>query len=309
MHSLLQNLNSIIRSFLTKPKLSLTFLLLVSFGLGSFLAWGLSASFLMLAPFASLIHRCKKMLSGPDLFLGLGIVIFFVLLIWLILMCVTAYYQKKSSDNYLNNLSFSPDWPEKLKLAADLAKTTIPIYYVHTLDHLAFAYGLINPRIIVSRSIVENLDLDELIAVLLHEESHGLRKDPLSIFVIRTLFSGLRRVRLFDRLIEHFLLAMEITADNYALTRLGDKSWSLPSALLKLVEVPNVMPINVTGAITGLDGRIDHLLNSEWRPQLLLSRFERLFLVLYLCLTVGTVYYSLQHLTVWFSCHTYSFFS
>lgn len=308
MHSLLQNLNSIIRSFLKKPKPSFTFLLLVSFGLGSFLAWGLSASFLSLAPFAKLIHSCKEMLSGPDLFLGLGIVIFLVLLIWLILMCVTAYYQKKSLDNYLNNLMFSPKCPEKLKLAADLAKTTIPIYYVHTLDHLAFAYGLFYPRIIVSRSIVENLELDELIAVLLHEESHGLRKDPLRIFVIRTLFSGLRRVRPFDRLIEHFLLAMEISADKFALKRLGDKSWSLPSALIKLVEVPNAMPINVTGAITGLNGRIDHLLDSEWRPQVQLSRLERLFLVLYLCLTLGTVYYSLQHLTVWFTCHTYSLF-
>jgi len=309
VHSLLQNLYSIIRSFLKKPKPSLTFLLLLSFGLGSFLAWGLSASFLSLALFASLIHRCQKMLSGPDLFLGLGIVVLFVLLIWLILMCLTAYYQKKSSDNYLNNLSFSPEWPEKLKLAADLAKTTIPIYYVHTLGHLAFAYGLFYQRIIISRSIVEDLDLDELIAVLLHEESHGLSKDPLRVFLVRTLFSGLRRVRLFDRLIEHFLLSMEITADNFALTRLGDKSWSLPSALLKLVEIPNVMHIDVTGAITGLDGRIDHLLNSEWRPQVQLSRLERLFLVIYLCLTLGTVYYSLQHLTVWFTCHTYSLFS
>ena len=54
-----------------------------------------------------------------------------------------------------------------------------------------FCYGLTHPRVVISLSILDVLDDDELRAVLSHEKYHVERLDPLKIWISRALARGM----------------------------------------------------------------------------------------------------------------------
>lgn len=281
----------------------ISFFMLLILWLGSIISWGISASFLVMAPLANLIHRCIRMIPGPKSFLVLGFFLLTILILWLLHMVVTAYRQHHSLFHFINGLTFSQELPAKLKLAVDVSEITTPVEYTLDTTNLAFSYGLKSPRIVISQTIVQNLELDELIAILLHEESHCVHNDPLRIFLVRMAFSCVRQIKLIPKLVECLLLSTEITADHAAMLRLGDKSWYLASALLKIVQAEIPIPDSVAGATTVLENRINHLIDPTQKPVISILNIDYLSLATYLLLTFGTLFYSLQHLSVWFTCH------
>ncbi len=288
----------------------LIFILLGILEFGSTIAWGISASYLTTAPFVRFIHRCSQMLSSPLFFLGLGALIITILLVWLLRIALTARFRKSETMRYLCSLSLITSKPAKLQSAIKAAGITTPVDYVDSADYLAFAYGFFSVRIVISSKVVELLDEVELTAVILHEQSHCLQKDPLRIFLVQTFFAAFAHLPIFKPMIDYFILTMEINADNYALKHLGEQDWSLAAALLKLLKIQPVSSSTFgdlsVGATTLLDGRIEHLLNSEWYPRFSVGKKELLSLLLYLSLALGTFTYSIQHLTTWFTCHSYT---
>jgi len=51
----------------------------------------------------------------------------------------------------------------------------------------AFCAGLLRPRVYVTSQVVRDLDAEELVAVIAHETHHAHRRDPLRLFVVRSL--------------------------------------------------------------------------------------------------------------------------
>ena len=119
---------------------------------------------------------------------------------------------------------------------------------------MAFCAGWLRPRVYVSTAVVDRLSDTELVAVLAHEQHHGVLRDPLRLAVGRVLCTAL-----------FFLPILRPLHDRYA-----DEAASGPlaSAMLALAATP-------AGGVVGISPeRVDVLLGHappSWRtPRLLL---------------------------------------
>jgi beta-lactamase regulating signal transducer with metallopeptidase domain len=127
-------------------------------------------------------------------------------------------------------------------------------------ESFSFTYGALAPRIVVSRSLVEQATDDELAAVLEHERYHVRNLDPLKVLFARALpptFFYLPALRLFE---QRYVAGRELAADRLAVRRCGRQP--LAGALFKVVRGPQWPELGVAAAIGGpelLDIRIRQL--------------------------------------------------
>jgi Zn-dependent protease with chaperone function len=135
---------------------------------------------------------------------------------------------------------------------------------IETSERAAFCAGYLRPRVYLSRGILEELDHDELRAVVAHERHHLGRRDPLRRLVARALAEGLFFLPILGRTSRRYVDLGELAADQAAVTALDDRR-PLARALLKLSE-HDPMP----HAVAGIDpARVDYLLGdteaNRWR--------------------------------------------
>jgi beta-lactamase regulating signal transducer with metallopeptidase domain len=127
-------------------------------------------------------------------------------------------------------------------------------------ESFSFAYGALTPRIVVSRSLVEQATDAELAAVLEHERYHVRNLDPLKVLFARALpptFFYLPALRLFE---QRYIAGRELAADRVAVRRCGRQP--LAGALFKVVRGPQWPELGVAAAVGGpelLDIRISQL--------------------------------------------------
>ncbi len=99
------------------------------------------------------------------------------------------------------------------------------------LPNPAFTTGWWRPRVFVARDLSERLTTLELEAVLAHEAAHVRRRDPLRLFLMRTLATVLFWLPALARLVSDLADEWEISADDAAA-----RTHALPlaSAILRL---------------------------------------------------------------------------
>lgn len=125
----------------------------------------------------------------------------------------------------------------------------------------AFVAGPIRPVIFVSVALLDVLDLEEMEAVLLHEEHHRRTRAPLRALALgcwSRLLGGLPPV---GRWIECRVTQLEIEADRYALAG-GASSAAMASALIKCDR--STSPLGV-GFASAADVRLRGLLDAGTR--------------------------------------------
>ena len=138
-------------------------------------------------------------------------------------------------------------------------------------EPIAFCYGFLRPRVLVSTGLFDLLPPRELEAVLLHEREHLRRFDPLKMALGKLLVSTGFFVPLLGALYRRFLVEKELAADRAVIAEHGDEV-SLSSALIRLVERRStVQPPLVAGAGEALEARIDALLGDPGRRDLQLG--------------------------------------
>ncbi len=139
--------------------------------------------------------------------------------------------------------------------------------YVDDDSAYAFCYGLLDPRICVSRGLVDLLEAQELEAVLRHERHHLLHRDPLKILLSRALAAGLFFLPVAGELRNRYLAVKEITADEVT-THGGDRNKVvLASALVKLIKAaPQSWPegLAAIGSFNVTQERVQRLVNGYW---------------------------------------------
>ena len=130
-----------------------------------------------------------------------------------------------------------PTPPPRVLALADRYGLAGSVDVVETARLLAFCHGLRRPRICVSTGLCALLDDAELGSVLLHEEAHRRRREPVRL----TLFAGLAHVLRFwpavGPLVAEACLEMEVAADAEAVQRSGSVQ-ALARALLKVLRHP-----------------------------------------------------------------------
>ncbi|WP_233335438.1 M56 family metallopeptidase [Priestia megaterium] len=99
---------------------------------------------------------------------------------------------------------------------------------------LAFTYGFIRPRILISTKLVELLQSDELEAVLEHEYYHCMCRDPLKVSIWLSLTRVCSFLPVSLKLFQGYAVKKEVAADAFAIRQVGVRA--VASALYKLLE-------------------------------------------------------------------------
>jgi Zn-dependent protease with chaperone function len=131
---------------------------------------------------------------------------------------------------------------------------------------LAFCYGLLRPRICISTGLAETLTDKELSGVLLHEDYHCRRYDPLRGLAVEVVAAMLFFLPVAAELRDGFLTATEVEADRYAVRLAGRPS--LAGALHKIMSHPLAIRVSAPG-IAGFNAtevRIAELLGDRAIP-------------------------------------------
>jgi Zn-dependent protease with chaperone function len=161
--------------------------------------------------------------------------------------------------------------PEALAQAAWQTGLAGRVVLVDAADSFSFVYGMMTPRVAVSRGLLERATSGELQAVLEHEGYHVRNIDPLKAAIVRVLSEALFFLPALDSLRARYVASRELAADRRAVALCGRRS--LVGALLKVVRGPDWSEQAGAAAISSpelLDVRLIQLeTGSEPKPEAL----------------------------------------
>lgn len=125
--------------------------------------------------------------------------------------------------------------PKKLQiLAADLNLAS-KVKLINSHVPIAFCFGLRQPKIYISSSLVKTMSPLELKAILLHERYHLKNHDSLALFIGKVSESLFPFFPVISDLVKNFRIKREINADNEAVKILGNRD-VISGAIRKLLE-------------------------------------------------------------------------
>lgn len=159
--------------------------------------------------------------------------------------------------------------PDDLERAAERVGLAGRVAFVDTAESFSFVFGVLSPRVAVSRGLCLAVSADELCAVLEHERYHVRNFDPLKAILSRVVLTMLFFLPVLHSLGARYATARELAADRHAASRCG--RGPLAGALLKIGGEPQLDEPEVTAAFgaqqllearvlqleTGLEPRVD----------------------------------------------------
>jgi Zn-dependent protease with chaperone function len=150
--------------------------------------------------------------------------------------------------------------PDELALTASEVGLGGRIVLIDASERFSFAYGVLTPRVAISRGLVVGVSDEELRAVLEHERYHVCNLDPLKIVFVQALSAAFFFLPALDSLRVRYLAGRELAADRRAVTACGRRP--LVGALLKVVRGPDWSELDGVAALGGpelLDVRVAQL--------------------------------------------------
>jgi Zn-dependent protease with chaperone function len=139
--------------------------------------------------------------------------------------------------------------PAELAGAAAQSGLDGRVVFVDASESFSFAYGVLTPRVAVSRGLLEGASRQELRAVLEHERYHVCNLDPLKVVLVRALSAALFCLPALDSLRARYVAGRELAADRRAVAVCGCRP--LAGALLKVVRGPEWSELGVAASIGG----------------------------------------------------------
>lgn len=150
--------------------------------------------------------------------------------------------------------------PPSVASASERVGLSGRVRYVDSSEPFSFTYGAFTPRVAVSRGLVEQVNDDELVAVLEHERYHVSNLDPLKVMLARALPAGFFYLPMLRDYERRYVAGRELAADRQAVDSCGRRS--LAGALFKVVRGPGWPELRAAAAIGGpelLDVRVAQL--------------------------------------------------
>ena len=180
-------------------------------------------------------------------------------------------------------------WRAALAAGVDPARISV----VTGLPSAAFTVGWWRPRVYIARETADGLTLEQLSAVVAHENAHLRRRDPLRLSLLRFVSCTLFWLPAFRRLAADISDEAEILADDAAAVTV--QPLVLASAIVQVAKSVSRAPVSTAAvgfhSAALLDRRVRRLLGQEPTPASHLTRRSLLgaALALSLVLTSGTV--------------------
>ena len=160
-----------------------------------------------------------------------------------------------------------------LETAAASMKIGRRIDLVDAEPAFAFTYGFLQPRVVLSRGLVDRSTPAELRAILEHESYHAQNLDPLKLVAVRAASDAFFFLPAIRQLTTSYLLDRELAADRRALTRAGTQP--LTAALMTVLSPTHGFEAPVAAALGGseqLSARVEQLESGREPPPADLNR-------------------------------------
>ncbi|QPC83119.1 M56 family metallopeptidase [Phototrophicus methaneseepsis] len=220
------------------------------------------------------------------LFLGILLIVGIVILLWQI-------WRTQSCTKELLNL-VKVDMPADVRtLISGRNIDPEKVVLVQSSEPTAFCFGFLNPQVCLSTGLVNLLSKKQLQAVLLHEDYHRQRCDPLRILLLNTLCSTLFFLPFVQEWRRLFEIQLELNADQYAVELTG--KGALAGALYQLLShASHPTLINNKGVVAaGLSAnnlRVAALLGNRSTPERISLRsiISTTFILWVLCFILMT---------------------
>lgn len=134
-------------------------------------------------------------------------------------------------------------------IALGAAQAGVPLRFLRVVPGLptpAFTAGWIRPLIYISAELDSTFSIEQLAAIIAHEDAHRRRRDPLRLSVLRFLACVLFYLPALRRLADDMADEAEIDADDEAACRYVDPL-ILASAIVDLASYPGLLGTAAVG--------------------------------------------------------------
>lgn len=121
----------------------------------------------------------------------------------------------------------------------------------------AFCFGLLRPRVVVTRGLLDRLEPDAQEAAIWHEAHHARRRQPLRCLAARLAAASFAWLPALKDLCDRYLLLGELDADRLAVQWTSRRA--LAAALFEVGATP--APAGAIGLGEPFDARVDRLLD------------------------------------------------
>lgn len=226
------------------------------------------------------IFLCQKFISNimfeiprslpHTLILATGAILGIGLLSFLVQLVKTRLFLKKLLIKRI-------DIPSDLvKILASLSLTK-KVILVNDKSLFSFCCGIFSPFIVVSAGLVKSLTNKELEAVLLHEESHLISRDPIKVLIGKTFSSMFFFLPLFVDLRKNIEAVNELLADQWTISHQKNPVF-LRGALKKILAEPqlNIAAVSNVSGPDYFEIRIHRLINPGTKHKFRLSKLSLL---------------------------------
>jgi Zn-dependent protease with chaperone function len=153
------------------------------------------------------------------------------------------------------------------------AAAAVPVQLITSARATAFCVGLIRPRIVVSRALVERLADEELAAAVWHEAQHLHARAPAKSLVARLMARTFFWAPALPRLLDRYLLVKELEADRVAIAHTSRKALA-GAVMMETLGQP--APASTVGLGESAAIRVDRLLDPGAQLPPLLTRTQAL---------------------------------
>jgi len=164
--------------------------------------------------------------------------------------------------------------PSRLEsVITEFGLDTSQVIFIQSPQPTAFCFGFLRPRICLSTGLIDLLSMPQLWAVLLHEDYHRRRFDPLRILLVEAIGTALFFLPVVQEWRTLYKIKLELSADRYAVEKAGKAA--LAGALHRLVSysaASRSFPSVVTAGISANSARIAALLGERSTPHQLSAK-------------------------------------
>lgn len=263
---------------------------------------GLGTVFVKTIPFllSHAVYVCQETFSNVLFSISHSIPLLLITLVVMILLIgfITLRVQALKTRTYLKkHLGKKISIPSDAVAIIEELGLKDKVDFVKDKSKLSFCYGLLQPRICLSTSLLRSLNTDELKAVLLHESYHVKNHDPLKIILGKAASLMFFFIPVLKDFQNFYAFSKEVAADKLVIS--GGYRKPLLSVLSKLLVAgsPKFSGVAALASLDNLEKRVLYLTGHQKKTMFKPSLYNILisaFVVLFSLAIVNTPVYAVK---------------
>jgi beta-lactamase regulating signal transducer with metallopeptidase domain len=220
---------------------------------------------------------------------------------------IIMYLRGQKKINALLRLRTDKQYNKLMKAAFHSDLDLSQIVVINISKHLAFNYGFLKPKIVISSGLIKDLSFRELEAVVLHESYH-LKKEHVFLFVLAEISKALLFfIPVTNSLVNIIKLRSEISADEAVVSAQGTTK-HLSLAFIKTINQNTYFNLYPNFSTSLIENRVNNILKEKIifsfkKREIFISLLIIIMLIgMFIFPTTGHAHFESEELNILSSC-------